>query len=313
MRNQFLRLDKACSENWENMKPNATGNFCEHCAKSVIDFTQLSQHEIAHKLKQSNGNICARVTQKQLDLPLLDLEIQNSYKLPYANIAAGLMVATALVTAQPTQARTTIQTEMVQTSNKVLRSNKINPVSKPDHPKPNDFTTFKGRVYAEDGKPVHNAKITLVTTKKFLTAYTSADGTFALEIPNSLIDDANVIRVSYDDVKTAVETDARRRNSDYETTNHILTKAELNYNYKITAEQRVYYLGGIRAYSEEQRLPIVIRNGVEMKFKDFNKVRYANHWFENKDYYHFYSETAIAIYGEKAKYGLYILIDQPTK
>lgn len=316
MNNQFLKLNKACTENWDNMKPNQVGNFCEQCAKSVIDFTLLNQQEISAKLKQGDGKICARITQKQLDLPLLDFEIQKGYHLPYANITAGLMVATALVTVQPVHSHSAAQTEIVQTSSMIVRlkNTNTNLASKPNHAKPNNFTILNGQVNDEDGMPVNHAKVTLVTVKKLIDVYTAADGTFTLKIPNGLIDNDNVIRVSYDKVKK--DTDASRRHFNYDTTDHILSKNELHSVYKIKAKPELFYLGGISSYSKIERHPVVIRNGVKIKYTDYVKAQRRNttqRSIENKDFYYFSSEAAIAIYGKKAEYGLYILIDTVQK
>ena len=126
MKNNYLKLDKPCNEKWENMKPNASGHYCELCSKTVIDFTELNPFEIGQKMKMAKGNICARVSQRQLNEPLLDFEPERKLQLPYTNIAAGLMIATAIATGQPLQAENKqTQTEMVQNIETVLENNNI--------------------------------------------------------------------------------------------------------------------------------------------------------------------------------------------
>lgn len=98
----------------------------------------------------------------------------------------------------------------------------------------------------------------------------------------------------------------------YETKDYILTKDELKINFSIEAEPEVLYLGGIRAYSEKRK-PIVLSNGVEIKYREFVKAQMGEKSscsLENKDYLYFDSKFAIAIYGEKAKGGLYILTNK---
>ena len=83
-----------------------------------------------------------------------------------------------------------------------MNSKKEKQNAKPSEPNLNDTIVFNGKVTSEDlNKPVENAKITLVTSQKLLTTFTSSDGTFSIEIPINLIDNDNVIRVSYSDVK----------------------------------------------------------------------------------------------------------------
>ncbi|MDQ5928995.1 MAG: hypothetical protein QG594_773, partial [Bacteroidota bacterium] len=107
MKSIFIKLDKPCSENWETMKANESGRFCEQCSKTVVDFTTLNPFEIGQKMKMAKGNICARVSQNQLNEPLLDFEAERKRQLPYSNLAAGLMMATTMAANQPLLAKTT--------------------------------------------------------------------------------------------------------------------------------------------------------------------------------------------------------------
>jgi len=313
MKNTFLKINKPCSENWDNMPQNELGNYCHLCSKTVIDFTQLSQSEISKKIRK--GNICAKVTQKQLDSPLLDFETSNNFNLPYSNIATGILLATTMIAvSQPIQSKTQkAQTEISQTNESVVEIQNSSE-SKSNLPKPNNFTKINGIVNSEkENKPVKNAKITFVTVNKNFITYTLEDGTFSLEIPTELTDNDNVIRVTYNDITIENE---KKINLDYENTDYILTKTELNSIYKIVAKPQVFYLGGISSYSEIERIPIVINNGQEIKYKDFTKAlqgKKSNCSLENKDYDYFESKFAIAIYGKKAKYGLYILKDKLIK
>jgi hypothetical protein len=316
MKNKFLKLSNPCIENRENMKANGDGFFCELCAKTVIDFTKLSQYEIAVKMKEAHGSVCARITREQLYLPLPDLRIHKQYDLPYTNIAAGLMIASTLVTAQPLQAGDqSDKIEFVQKSNSIIEGEIINPKTSDDNSISNDFVVFKGKINSgKDAKPIENAKITFVTVEKLIVAYTLPDGTFSMEIPEYLIDNDNVIRVSYYEIK--IET-REKYFSGYETRDYILTKTEITSNYQITANNRVVYDGGIIAYSREEKPePVVISNGVEIPYKEYLKAlrkEKSSCSLENKDYLYFESETAIAIYGQKAKYGLYILTEKQGK
>ena len=50
MKNQqlfnILTIPEPCSEHWESMQHNASGAYCEKCAKSVVDFSQKSDKMI---------------------------------------------------------------------------------------------------------------------------------------------------------------------------------------------------------------------------------------------------------------------------
>lgn len=54
-----VEIKKPCHENWEAMKPNEKGRFCNNCQTTVIDFTTKTPEEISIFLKQnSNQSIC---------------------------------------------------------------------------------------------------------------------------------------------------------------------------------------------------------------------------------------------------------------
>jgi hypothetical protein len=312
MKNRFLKTEKPCLENWENMKPNESGSFCDLCSKNVIDFTKLNSFEISKKIENKNDTICARITQKQLNSPILNFEIQKDYSLPYSNIAASIIIASTMAVSQPILAKTLqTQTEIVQTNNITLPISKNNADSKSDLSKPSDFKIVKGKVNSvKTESPINNAKIIFVTIKKQFITYTLEDGTFSIEIPSELIDDDNVIRVSYDEVKVGKDSE---NNYSYETTDYILTKNDINSEYKVIAKPEMIYLGKIANYSRFERNPIVIYNGKEIEYKKFINAQHdkkSDYSLENKEFYCFFSKIAVAIYGEKAKYGLYIIYDK---
>ncbi len=311
MKNKILKLDNPCNEKWENMKPNEKGSYCDLCSKNVVDFTNLNQIEISEVIKKSGNKICARLTHSQLNSPLLNIDNSFGINFPKSKVAAGLILATSLTIGQNLHAENqNIKTEFIQKPESKINSKKEKPTSNPSLPKLDDIIIFKGKVTSEELKePVKNAKITLVTSQKILNVYTLTDGTFSIEIPINLIDDDNVIRVSYNDVREN-ETFFR-----YETKDYILSKEELKTDFLIEAKPELIYLGGIKAYSKKRK-PIVINNGVEIKYREFVKAQMGKKSscsLENKDYLYFNSKFAVAIYGKKAKDGLYILTDKTEK
>lgn len=314
MKSKFLKLNKACSEQWDNMKPNEKGSFCETCAKNVIDFTKLSQLEISRKVKDSKGEICARLTKKQLETPLLDLEIQKKYKLPYSNIAASILLASTLAvsTTGCTQNQKT-PTEFAQTTNSSSKSDIKKDKSRPTKISSDSFVTFKGVVKSKgNGTTIKNTKITFVTIQKMLSTYSLEDGSFSIQIPAELIDNTNVIRVSYDEVKNESN---ERIGSDYDDKDYVLSRLEINSNYIIEAYPLILMLGGMAEHYVEKN-PVVIQNQKRVSYKDFANARLGKKSscsLENKDFYYFESKAAVAIYGEEAESGLFILIDKPTK
>ncbi len=312
MKSKFLRLDKPCNEEWDNMKPNAKGRYCASCSKNVIDFTSLNLFEISDIMKKSGNKVCARLTNSQLNSPLLDLDNHYELNIPTSKVAVGLILATSLAVGQtPHVEQQGIKTEFIQSSELPLKSfSEEIALGKSDELKCNDKVVFKGIVNSYTSKePVENAKIMFVTSRKLLSTYTSKDGTFSLEIPSNFIDSDNVIRVSYSDV----EAENKNKKFDrYSTENYLLSEEELQSDYSIIAEPILLRFGGVGYYSENEE-PVVLDNGIEIKYSEFvnaqsDKKSSCN--LENKDYMYFASKFAIAIYGKKAKHGLYILTDK---
>jgi hypothetical protein len=63
-----LTIPKPCHENWDNMTPVQQGKFCGSCQKQVVDFSDMSDRQVAEFFKKpSTGSICGRFMTDQLD------------------------------------------------------------------------------------------------------------------------------------------------------------------------------------------------------------------------------------------------------
>lgn len=63
-----LHIPTPCHENWEEMTVVEKRRFCSSCQKKVMDFSSMSDREIAlHFKKPSTGSVCGRFMQDQLD------------------------------------------------------------------------------------------------------------------------------------------------------------------------------------------------------------------------------------------------------
>jgi hypothetical protein len=66
-----VSVPQPCQENWEEMRPEFQGRFCQNCQKTVVDFTQMSDAEVVRWLEKENGRVCGRFRHNQVDKPLL--------------------------------------------------------------------------------------------------------------------------------------------------------------------------------------------------------------------------------------------------
>jgi hypothetical protein len=68
-----LSIAEPCHENWENMSPVDKGKFCSSCQKQVVDFSSMSDRQIAEFFKKpilslsKGGSVCGRFMTDQLE------------------------------------------------------------------------------------------------------------------------------------------------------------------------------------------------------------------------------------------------------
>lgn len=67
-KNIQLHIPEPCHENWDQMSPVDKGRFCGSCQKQVVDFSVMSDRQIAEFFKRpSTGSVCGRFMTEQLD------------------------------------------------------------------------------------------------------------------------------------------------------------------------------------------------------------------------------------------------------
>lgn len=64
-----ISIPKPCNENWNSMKPNKNGRFCDSCDKIVIDFTKMNNPEIQNYFTENSNNerICGYFKFNQIE------------------------------------------------------------------------------------------------------------------------------------------------------------------------------------------------------------------------------------------------------
>jgi hypothetical protein len=64
-------IPEPCPENWNQMQPSGNGRYCGQCAKTVVDFSTMSDQQVLQYLSGTQGRICGRFAADQLNAPLL--------------------------------------------------------------------------------------------------------------------------------------------------------------------------------------------------------------------------------------------------
>lgn len=63
-----LHIPEPCHENWDNMTPADKGRFCGSCQKEVVDFSVMTDREMAQFFKKPlGGSVCGHFSNTQLD------------------------------------------------------------------------------------------------------------------------------------------------------------------------------------------------------------------------------------------------------
>lgn len=160
-----ISIPSPCHENWDGMIPNEKGRFCASCQKTVHDFTNLSDREIASVLKNSK-NACGRFRTTQLDRELvIPKEKSSLWIAASAAVISFLTIGNNVVSAQ-----TPAKTEQHSRETDVIIGDTIAlaPINR----------IVKG-IVSENGNPIHNA--TVINKSNNKTAITDPDGIFRIE------------------------------------------------------------------------------------------------------------------------------------
>lgn len=93
-----ISIPKPCHEKWVAMQENEIGKFCFSCQKTVVDFTQKTDTEIAAILLQNQDKVCGRLYQSQLKtIYLTKPQIRTSHFRTYLLALTNVVLAGCLL------------------------------------------------------------------------------------------------------------------------------------------------------------------------------------------------------------------------
>jgi hypothetical protein len=87
-----LSIPQPCSQNWDEMSITDKGRFCDSCNKTVIDFTNYSDQQLADFFKRSKAHTCGKFRNDQLEKPLYTLQSSQNRSLPQLLVSAALAI-----------------------------------------------------------------------------------------------------------------------------------------------------------------------------------------------------------------------------
>lgn len=177
----YISIPQPCHENWHAMTPQDKGRFCAGCAKTVIDFSQMSDAQVLDFFAQSKGNVCGHFAQDQIARPLLP-EKKEKRKIWWM---AALMPITILLNKANGQF-TNDKHSNLNTTHYICGQTKPFALREQIpgdtvHPSPDKVVT--GTVVDESKRPVAGASVYITGMKNGTTTDTS--GKFSLPFTNS--------------------------------------------------------------------------------------------------------------------------------
>ena len=66
-----IHIPEPCHQNWDNMTVADQGRYCNACAKTVIDFSVMTDAQLLSYFKKDTGNTCGRFDSNQLENDIL--------------------------------------------------------------------------------------------------------------------------------------------------------------------------------------------------------------------------------------------------
>ena len=105
-----LTIAEPCHENWDGMTPVEKGKFCGSCQKQVIDFSNMSDRQVAEFFKKpSTGSVCGRFMTDQLDRPIEIPRKRIPWVKYFFQIAIPAFLVSIKATAQKTQGQINVK------------------------------------------------------------------------------------------------------------------------------------------------------------------------------------------------------------
>ncbi len=172
-----LTIPSPCQQAWQDMKPDEGGRFCLHCQKTVVDFTAMTDQQIATIVTQKTGIGCGRFRQSQLDRSL------QSSLAPHSRGRFWGLLTVGLLEYQAAQSESITSLSLHSTSVQASGSERKAESSEPESVVSADSSRIvSGRVVDHtSNQALCGASVVIKETRTGM--YVDKDGNFQLKIP----------------------------------------------------------------------------------------------------------------------------------
>src|SRR4030095_12468691 len=111
MRKVILSIYEPCHEKWEEMEPVEKGRFCASCQKTVIDFSQMTDTQLAAYFSRPAGSFCGQFHADQLGREI----VFPKKNLPWVKYFFQITLPAFLISIKTYSQKTSSQKQVVQT------------------------------------------------------------------------------------------------------------------------------------------------------------------------------------------------------
>jgi len=173
-----IDIPQACHQSWQQMTPDDNGRHCQSCAKTVTDFTVMTNKEIIAHLS-ANTNVCGRFGRQQLGSINRQLLVENppvNNKLKAWAMVMGLLSSVTFFNACAQVPTQIIVDTIVDIKRTVYTAPTLGKVLV--------LREVKGHVTDTQNQPIVRAAIT--TLSGTYKTVTDVKGDFALQVPYSV-------------------------------------------------------------------------------------------------------------------------------
>ena len=180
MQQIHLSIPEPCHENWQEMTSTQQGRFCNACAKEVVDFSTMTDHEVLNYFsKKATAKVCGRFIPEQLDRPIHISIPARKRRYWYWNYAAAFFLLFSRSSTVNAQGKVKIEASPISPDNRHVPLGGMVMIQKmTDQP-----VVVSGRVVDEKGKPITNATVRIKSGKA--GTMTNNEGQFKLFVSAS--------------------------------------------------------------------------------------------------------------------------------
>jgi hypothetical protein len=173
-----LIIAEPCHEDWDKMTDTDKGKFCVSCKKQVVDFTGMTDSQLAVFFKKPvGGSTCGRFFSDQLEK---QIPIPRK-RIPWLTYFFQFMLPLFLTSLKLNAQKRKVSVKIIQ-EDKPSQINNCNLIMLGSYSSseilPDQKTKIKGKVFNEDGKPIPFASI----DKGLGGTIADSSGAFSIEL-----------------------------------------------------------------------------------------------------------------------------------